>query len=417
MSGEPATGLTMQAATAPQANGQASGGRNRGLRRYLMPAALLLLLGAGGWRLWHGPVALGYRLQQGPLVQRVVASGTVSNQSVAQVGSEITGVVAARHVREGDVVQVGDLLLTLRDEEYQARLREAEAALRNAIEVSRPEAQAAMTEAQNNLEQASRERIRRESLFANETISKEQLEQAQQLELAARTSRDRARLAAAALAEGGVEETVLLQRAEAARALLAKTRIHSQIAGIVLRRAVEPGDLVQPGRTLLEIARLDSSEILMPLDEKNLAPVALNQPALVVADTYPERVLEASISFIAPSVDAARGTVDVHLALLAPADFLLPGMTVSVTVETARREQALVIPNDALHQRDGSRAAVFRVRDGKVERIPVRLGLFGTGASEVLEGLEAGDRVLIDAVSPGERVRFRAIPVPGRATQ
>ena len=121
--------------------------------------------------------------------------------------------------------------------------------------------------------------------------------------------------------------------------------------------------------------------------------------------------------FFAPSVDAARGTVDVHLALLAPADFLLPGMTVSVTVETARREQALVIPNDALHQRDGSRAAVFRVRDGKVERIPVRLGLFGTGASEVLEGLEAGDRVLIDAVSPGERVRFRAIPVPGRATQ
>lgn len=407
----------MQEANAPQANSEAHGGRNRGLRRYLLPATLVLFLGAGVWYYWLGPAVNGYRLEEGPLVQRVVASAIVSNQSVAQVGSEITGVVATRNVREGDVVQVGDLLLTLRDEEYQARLQEADAALRNAIEVSRPEAQAAMTEAQNNLEQASRERVRRESLFANKTIAKEQLEQAQQLELTARTSRDRARLAAAALAEGGVEETVLVQRAETARALLAKTRIHSQIAGIVLRRAVEPGDLVQPGRTLLEIARLDSSEILMSLDEKNLAPIALNQPARVVADAYPERVLDASISFIAPSVDTARGTVDVHLALLAPADFLLPGMTVSVTVETARREQALVIPNDALHQRDGQRAVAFRVRDGKVEPVPVRLGLFGSGSSEVLEGLEAGDRVLVDAVSPGERVRFRAIPMPAGAAQ
>ncbi|MEQ9395818.1 efflux RND transporter periplasmic adaptor subunit [Haliea sp.] len=407
----------MQEAQAPQANRQAPSGRQWSPRGYLLLTALVLILGAGAWHYWQGPAASGYRLEQRPLVQRVVASAIVSNQSVAQVGSEITGVIATRNVREGDVVQLGDLLLTLRDEEYQARLREVEAALRNAIEVSRPEARAAMTEAQNNLEQASRERIRRERLFANETISKEQLEQAQQLELTARTNRDRARLTAAALAEGGVEETVLVQRVEAARALLAKTRIHSQIAGIVLRRAVEPGDLVQPGRTLLEIARLGSSEILMPLDEKNLAPIALNQPAWVVADAYPERTLEANISFIAPSVDTARGTVDVHLALLAPADFLLPGMTVSVTVETARREQALVIPNDALHQRDGSRAVAFRVRDGTVERVDVRLGLFGTGSSEVLEGLEAGDRVLVDAVPPDTRVRFRAMPMPGGATQ
>jgi HlyD family secretion protein len=180
----------------------------------------------------------------------------------------------------------------------------------------------------------------------------------------------------------------------------------------VLSRHVEPGDLVQPGHILLDIARLDSREILMPLDEKNLAPITLGQPAWVIADAYPERPLDARISFIAPAVDTTRGTIDVRLELLTEADFLRQGMTVSVTVETARREQVLALPNDALHQRNGLQAEIFRVRHGIVERVPVKLGLIGMGSSEVIEGLVSGDEVLIDEAEPGQRVRFHALPMP-----
>ena len=70
----------------------------------LLPLALLLLL---AWRHWQGPPLPGYQLETRPLVQRVVASGEVSSQSLAQVGSEITGVVARRAVREGDAVRAG----------------------------------------------------------------------------------------------------------------------------------------------------------------------------------------------------------------------------------------------------------------------------------------------------------------------
>lgn len=376
---------------------------------------LVVLALAAGWLIrsqLQGPQVPAYRLETRPLVQRVVASGEVDSQSLAQVGSEITGVVAARHVREGDEVEAGDLLLELRDDEQRARLREAEAALQQLIDSTRPQAQATLREAQHNLEQASRELKRRETLFERKLLASEPLEQARRAELTARVIRDRARFAAAALAEGGSEEQVLRQRLEAARATLAKTRIHAQVTGIVQTRDVEPGDLVQPGRTLLSIARSGSSEILLPLDEKNLAPVRLGQAASIIADAYPERVLPARVSFIAPAVDTARGTIDVHLDLLQPADFLRQGMTVSVNIETGRRDQALVLPNDALRARSGPRAQVLRVRDGVVERVDVRLGLLGTALSEVVEGLTTGDLVLLDDAEEGKRVRVTERPIP-----
>ncbi|HCG37470.1 MAG TPA: efflux RND transporter periplasmic adaptor subunit [Pseudomonas sp.] len=380
--------------------------------------ALLLLIPVlllAGWMIWRqlqGPELPGYRLETRPLVQRVVASGEVDSQSLAQVGSEITGVIAVRHVREGDAVKAGDLLLELRDDEQRARLREAEAALRQLIDSSRPQAQATLREAQNNLEQADRELQRRETLFERKLLASEALEQARRATLTARVVRDRARFAAAAVGEGGSEEQVLRQRLEAARANLAKARIHAQVDGIVQTREVEPGDLVQPGRTLLTIARSGSSEILLPLDEKNLAPIELGQVARIIADAYPDRVLPARVSFIAPSVDTARGTIDVHLDLLEPADFLRQGMTVSVNIETGRREQALVLPNDALRARDGTRAQVLRVNDGVVERVGVRLGMLGTALSEVSEGLAAGDLVLIGDAEEGQRVRVREQTIP-----
>ena len=383
----------------------------------LRPALLLLLLPLAllaylAWRAWQGPLLPAYRLEQRPLVQRVVASGEVSSQSLARIGSELTGVIKARHVREGDAVKPGDLLLELDDSEQQARLAEAEAALRQLIDSERPQARAALREAESQLARTASERQRREALFARQLLSAEAREQARHAEVAARVARDRAQLAANALAAGGSAEQQARQRLEQARTALARTRIHAQFEGTVQTRSVEPGDLVRPGDTLLEIARQGSQEILLPLDEKNLAPLALGQSAQVIADAFPARVLAARVGYLAPAVDPARGTLDVHLDLDQPADFLRQGMTVSVSIETARRERTLVIGNDALRAVAGERAEVLRVRDGEVERVAVTLGLRGTGLSEVVAGLAEGDIVLVADAEPGQRVRLREQPLP-----
>lgn len=363
-----------------------------------MLAALLLAL-----RTLRGPELPGYVVESRPLVQRVVASGQVASTSLARVGSEITGVVKARHVREGDAVKPGDLLLELQDDEQRAKVREAEAALAQLRDARRPQAQAALKQAESNLALARAERTRREELFTRGLLSAEQREQARNAEVSAKAARDQARLQLESL--GGAEAQVLRERLEQVRAALAKTKIFARVAGTVQTRNVEPGDLVQPGRTLLEIARADSREIVVALDEKSLAPLALGQAAQVVADAFPERIVPARVSFIAPAVDTARGTADVHLDLTAPAPFLRQGMTVSVNIETARIARTLVLPNDALREIQGGNAVVLRVKSGRVERVPVQLGLRSATLSEIKAGLAAGDIVLAGDAEPGARVR------------
>lgn len=356
-------------------------------------------------RQWQGPVLPGYTITTQPLVQQVVASGTVSSQALARIGSEITGVLKARHVREGDSVKPGDLLLELRDDEQQARVHEAEAALAELAGSLRPQSAAALREAANTLERATAELKRRETLSSKQQVSIEQLDQARSNEVAARAVRDRLQVQLDALAKGGSQEQQLTQRLAAAQAALAKTRIVSTVNGTVQTRAVEPGDLVQPGRTLLEIYSDNTREILVPVDERSFGALALGQTAQVVADAYPDQVLAATVNFLAPAVDIARGTVDVHLALDTDAGFLRQGMTISATITTATRPNALVAGNDVLRNVRGNQAEVLRVINNRVETAPVTLGLRGMVASEILGGLAAGDVVLAAEAEAGTRVR------------
>lgn len=88
---------------------------------------------------------------------------------------------------------------------------------------------------------------------------------------------------------------------------------------MVLTRNAEPGDLVQPGRVLFEIARHGDTEIEVPVDERNLAVLQLGQKAQCVADAWPERGFPAVVNYIAPVVDATRGTVTVRLRVVSVA--------------------------------------------------------------------------------------------------
>ncbi|MDP5064418.1 MAG: efflux RND transporter periplasmic adaptor subunit [Haliea sp.] len=372
--------------------------------------ALMLLL---GWCL-RGPEVVVYRLAAAPLLQTVVASGRIESVSRAQVGSEITGVVLERRIKEGDRVAEGDVLLVLRADEVMAQVQQAEAALDQLQTSTRPQSELALARAQALLVQAQREAERRRDLTARGLLSREALEQAEEQATLARNAVATARVAAASLAPGGTEEAVLNARLASLQAQLAKTIVRSEVAGTVLTRNVEPGDLVQPGRVLFSIALLGDTEILVPLDEKNLAQLALQQPAVVIADAYPERPFTARIDFIAPRVDPQQGTVDVHLQVSPVPDFLREDMTVSVNIETGRRSSTLVLPNDALIAVSGSSAQVVQVQEGRLQRVSVTLGLRGVALSEITEGLVAGDHVLADpssALPDSSRVRAKEQPL------
>lgn len=370
-----------------------------------------LVLGAVAWVLvqnMRGPAVAGYEVAAQPLVQTVVATGRVAAVSRAQVGSPVTGVVVERRVQEGDQVRAGDVLAVLRADDLEASVREAEAALAQLQQSARPQAQASLREAQARLAQASREARRRRDLFVQQMITRETMEQAVQAETVARTAVEQAQLTVRSLVAGNPGEAAARARLASATAQLAKTTIRAEVAGTVLTRNAEPGDLVQPGRVLFEIARTGDTEIVVPLDEKNLEVLAISQAAMCIADAYPGRPFPAKVSFIAPSVDPQRGTVDVRLTVNPVPGFLRQGMTVSVNVETGRRARAIVVPNDALAAADGNNASVWLVADGRAMRRQVQLGLRGLTQTEVTAGLRVGDRVLADAqaeLEQGDRVR------------
>ena len=126
------------------------------------------------------------------------------------------------------------------------------------------------------------------------------------------------------------------------------------------------------------------------------------------------------VRFIAPGVDAQRGTVDLRLKVDPVPDYLRQDMTVSVNIQTGQRAAALVVPNDALLGVVGNAATVRVVRDGHLARQAVTIVLRGLAVSEVTQGLAAGEWVLAtDAatalVADGARVRVAVQPLPAMA--
>ena len=375
---------------------------------WIMIILLVLLVSFAIYRWWQGPLLPSYEVVSSPLIQTVVASGRVEKVSRTQIGSEITGVVLERLVQEGDRVSRGDVLLVLKSDEISAQVRQAEAELKELVTTRRPQAEFDLANAKVQLEQAQREAVRRRNTELG-ILSAEEREKSIEAEKLARNNLESARLKVASLAPDKVEETKLREQLAALQAQLAKTKIRAEVSGIILTRNVEPGDLVQPSQTLFTIALDGATEIRVPFDERNLPLLALQQKAAVITDAYPDQPFPAHINFIAPSIDAQRGTVDVRLTVDPVPDFLRQDMTVSVNVETNKREQTLVIPNDALSSISGNKAMVILVRNRKIQRHPITLGLRGLVMSEVVAGLKEGDHVLTDAESvlkDGIRVRI-----------
>ena len=392
----------------------------RKLLNWKVLSLVLLLIAAGAifWQKWQGPEVRAYRVALHPLVQQVVATGRVASDSRADVGSEITAIVQERLVERGQEVQQGQVLIVLRANDLKAQAQEAQAALNLLINSKRPQAQARLAQAQSHLTQAKREAQRRRLLAKEKAIPAEDLEQAENALAAAQAGFDQAKLEVMALAEGGVEEAILQQRLNAVRAALDKTQIRAPFSGTVLEHYIAPGDTVQPGETLLTLRDQSNIELLVPVDERNLGILEVSQPATVLADAYPNNAFKATIISIAPVIDPQRGTVDIRLTANPAPKFLKEDMTITATIQTARNDSALVVPNDVFFQKEGNKAKVWLYSNGKANEIDVQTGLSSLSLSQITEGLSEGDVVLsaTNGITNGQRVRANISPLPTSRT-
>lgn len=338
---------------------------------------------------------------RGDVARSLVLTGRVRPPARPNVGATIAGTVRQVLVREGDRVRAGQLLVRLDDAQATAAVAEARAALTTVRADARAEAERAARE----LRQAERDLARARQLHAAGALSQRDLEEAAQRAGDARATSEAAS-ARAAGGSGSLAQVAQGQAAvDAAEARLALTRLVAPAVGTVVARRVDPGDVVTPGQVLLELALQGPTEIVAFASEESLGELRTGASGLASADAYPGETFPVRVTWIAPAVDPAQGTIEVRLAVPAPPAYLLPDMTVSVDVEVARRARALVVPRTAVRVTGPGAGWVFIARDGRAERRAVQLGVAADSVVEIRGGLAEGDVVLLDDVEPGARVR------------
>ena len=347
-----------------------------------------------------------YRLEsveKGDLSQTVSANGTINPVSLVNVGTQVSGTVKKLYVDFNSKVEQGQLLLELDDALLAAQQKQSQANVQSALA---------------SLDLAGANEARMRNLYAQEYVSRQELDTAVQAKKAA-------------------EAQLQLTRAavEKDRANLSYSVIRSPVSGVVVDRAVDVGQTVAASLqtpTLFKIARdLSKMQIDANFAEADIGSIRVGQTARFSVDAFPNRSFEGKVRQIRlnPTTQQNVVTYDVVIDVDNPEQILLPGMTAYVSIAVAERKDALLVPNAALrfkpanggtrkkdtgakpkdekhlsgHPRDGFSGRVYVLKDGKLAPVAVSLGITDNRNTELLGGeLKAGDQVAVgDAQANG----------------
>jgi HlyD family secretion protein len=417
------------------------------LKHKRLAAALVAAAALGGAlaarALWFGPQVTVYPVERRELVQTVVASGRVETPLRVEIGSQVTGAIAAIPVNEGQAVKAGQVLIQLERDEADAAVEQARAAFRQAgarllqvRELGLPVAQQTLRQAEANADTARRQHQRNQQLFARGFIGQAQLDESQRSVNVADSQLAAAQVQARSMGDRGSEllqaKAALAQAQASLRLALARlgyTTIAAPVDGVLIARAAERGDVVQPGKVLMVLSPAGRTQLVVQIDERNIALLRVGQAALASADAYPAQRFGATLAYVNPAVDPQRGALEVKFDVPQPPAYLRQDMTVSVDVEVARRAQAIVVPSESLHDSASGAPWVMTVEGRRLRRQPVTLGVSGAGNTEIVAGLQPGQlvaaagtagladgaRVRPVAAAGGAAVRPAPLPVPGLA--
>ncbi len=350
----------------------------------------------------------------------VVASGRVLAPSRVDIGATITGRVQTVRVREGARVAPDEILVELDPSELKAAMAQSKAAVTRARArvssvktLALPMAQAAQQQALANLTLAEREAQRARDLVAKGFVSRSRLDDAERQLDVARSQLESARAQTGAQSTTGAESQQaqsLLVEAEAAlllaQARFSQTVIRAPAAGVVLERLIEPGDIAQPGRKMMTLALDGPVRLIVQVDEKNLPLIRTGAVATAAADAFPNERFEAVVNYVSPGIDAARGTVELRLDVPKPPPLLKSDMSIAIDLQGPLLKQAIMLPADSVRQLQTDAPWVLVERDGVAVRVAVRTGLQSQGRVAIIDGLKAGELVIINRdVEAGTRVR------------
>lgn len=321
-------------------------------------AFALLLIWWGFSSAVRVPVVPVETLVSSPVKRILAVRGRTAVDAEADVMSSVSARVQEVLVDEGDVVETGALLLALDDTQPRSRVQQALASLDSAV-----------------LAMQSAQTMRDRAVALGTTVSAVAVADAEQALAVAASEVDRQ--------EAAVDE---------ARASLAEYRITTPIAGVVLSRSVEPGDLVAPSTLLMRLANTESLHVVVQVDEVYADEIRVGQVATMQLAGR-TGVVTGAVSFVASVVDVVTGSVRVKLSFDSPHDAQI-GLTTVANILIEDIEDALTVPRISLVN-SGTDTAVFVLRDGHAHLTPITYVDWPSDRVVVTSGLSEGDSVIL----------------------
>jgi RND family efflux transporter MFP subunit len=364
-------------------------------------------------------------VRRGPMVRQVHGNGTLVPENQRIVSALTAGRVDQVLARPGALVEAGTVLVVLSnpdvqlealDAERQSKQAEADlASLRSSLETTRLAEEASVAAARTELREAQRAVSVAEKLNAEGLSSAMEVERAHD-RLQEAQERSAAELRRKELADEAFKAQVELRRAdlERVRAIarfqrerVASMQVRAGAAGVVQELSLEPGQWVQSGQMLARVASPDRLKAVLEVPQGNARDL---RPGLATIVDTRDGTVRGRVSRVDPAVQ--NGTVTVEVAFEGPLPRgARPDLTVDGTIEIERLADVLSVGRPASGASE-TMTRLFRLEpDGRTAvRVPVRLGRASFNAVEVLDGLKAGDRVVLSEMSRWDnvdRVRLR----------
>lgn len=335
-----------------------------------------------------------YRLQQitrGDVAKNVSANGTLNPVTIVSVGTQVSGRVNKLYVDFNDKVEEGQVLLELDDSLLTAQIAQTMGNIRNI---------------QASIDLAAANEARMRSLYEQEYVSKQELDQAVQ---------------ALKSAQAQLESSRAQLRRDQTN--LGYSIIRSPVSGVVIDRVVDLGQTVAASFQTPELIRiaqdLSKMQINSSFAEADIGSIREGQVAKFHVDAFPNQEFQGVVKQLRlnPTVTSNVVTYDVVISVDNPDEILLPGMTAYVNIEIERKNDVLLVPNSALRfkpaendaaagsargpngnnrQQEPGHGKIYVLQGGKPVAIEVNTGITDGRVTEIFsDSLQPGDKVIV----------------------
>ncbi len=279
----------------------------------------------------------------------VEALGTARANEAVVITAQETDKIEQILFDDGDLVQAGQLLLTLNSREEQSRVEEL----------------------QINLAEARRQLQRVQGLAAENAASQQLLDERQ------------------------AEVDALIAQLAVANAILSDLKIHAPFSGLLGVREVSEGALVRPGDVITTLDDLATVKVDFSIAERHLPSIALGQSLAATSVAYPGETFDGEVSHIASRVDPVTRAVQIRAKIANPELKLRPGMLLQIVVQKQVLD-TLVVPETALVPIEDRQYVYVVDADNKAKQVQVQLGERRPGLAQVISGLQEGDKVVVE---------------------